>query len=229
MVESYFETINLFRSDINPPPDQWSDTFKNPSYSKDRHGEFGNKNANGFYFFVDSSIIANRIGRLAAEKNNSDGYYFTTCKLLKKVNIIDFSGCDDVYKMIQTLQDENINVLTDEYKVYLNPSLKRTFKEYFEDPFNQIKLLRTNSVNDSIDIFKSMEKLKIEHCGHCESAGLFGQNLTDFDNGLLFKNELLARKIDGYKFREDCCQEGLTYCFLSSNVLSSPETSFVRL
>ncbi len=48
----------------------------------------------------------------------------------------------------------------------------------------------------------------------------FGQLLTDFTNGIVFKDMLLSKGYDGYIFRES--HDSPTYCILDSDALSKP-------
>ena len=49
---------------------------------------------------------------------------------------------------------------------------------------------------------------------------LFGQLLTDFDNGIYFKEMLINQGFEGYAFMEEFASD--TYCLLCSDKISAP-------
>ncbi|MGM1057521.1 MAG: hypothetical protein ACQEWG_16665 [Bacteroidota bacterium] len=113
------------------------------------------------------------------------GYFLTKCQTSENIKIIDFSHCYDIYQMLRTLNVLNVNVLTNDFKTY----------EERRGPFsNSFSFLRVHcedleNETDSIIRLKILNKIKVFPEGNVGDVGLFGQRLTDFDNGINFKKK----------------------------------------
>lgn len=60
--------------------------------------------------------------------------------------------------------------------------------------------------------------------------GFFGQCLTDFENGIHFRNFLESVPLEGYMFNESNGTSGSnTICLLSDNYLSKPKASVITM
>lgn len=207
--------LTLYRNDSDPPPSNWSRNFKNPRYNFENVGD---KNRAGFFFLTDSIDLAED----KWWQDRTKGYYLTTC-YTGRIHILDFSLCTTIMDMMFLLHRNNFDFWN--LKTYEDPSNEyiQRFDEYRAD----FDLVMTNYIQNE----KSLKKIN----SMFGNVGIFGQKLTDVDNGTLFHNLLKQwdgigdSKIDGYRFRESDDLRGYTYCFFDSDKLSPPKTTSVSL
>lgn len=218
-----FENENFFRYDLKEPPRDWDDSFTSGEYI---HDQIGEKNKAGLFFFTNSEEIAKKLGRNAVQKNK-EGYFLTRCETVKRIKIIDFSCCDNIYQMLRVLMDLNIDVLNDDFRTceesngrYLKTfSFLREHLEAFEE-----------ETEDHSKRLKILQNIKLDPKSDPYDVRLFGQRLTDFDNGLHFKAAVLDSNpdIDGYRWKE-FPEEGWTYCLFEPKKLTPPTKEFLSI
>jgi hypothetical protein len=218
-------TPKLFRYDLDEPPSNWSTSFYN---NEGNYNDpiLGHKNKAGLFFFIDSIVTANELGKIASRRENKDKYFLTTLdEFVSPVKLIDFSNNDNIYFMLCNLVDNGIDVLTDKFKTYNKFQKENDFGE-FKSIFS---LAETAASEREINKWRGLlDQLKIG-TSSSEDVGLFGQRLTDFDNGLIFKSlvKSLHPDIDGYRWKEN--QSGFTYCLFESRTLPNKKSETVLL
>lgn len=192
----------LFRYDLDEPPSEWSSTF----FNKEKNYNdpiLGHKNKAGLFFFTDSSEIVKNLGKTASIINSKNKYFITTIQLETCPEIIDFSNCKDIYSMIYVLESLKIDVLIEDIKT--------------NDGIHNMKELRSNYEAKNKELLRIHTSKTIDY----RAIGPFGQMLTDYDNGFIFK-ELVKSKyphIAGYRWNEFDHNKGFTYCFFESETL----------
>lgn len=212
----------LFRYDLDEPPVDWSTNFF--SNEKNYYDPIlGHKNKAGLFFFADSKDLAKRLGCIAAKRENKDMYYLTQLDAFDAhVQLINFSKNDNIFFMLCTLIDMNIDVLSNKFQTYN----KLPKEQYFSDFKSIFELAEVEK--DYNNKRQLLDQLKIGTLS-VEDFGVFGQRLTDFDNGLAFKSlvKSLDSDIDGYVWKENT--EGLTYCFFDSDKLPTKNTMVINI
>jgi|GEM_PF-5525504 len=235
--------LTLYRADSICPPNELVSTHKNPNYNTNN---LGPKNKAGFFFFTDSIDI---IKDTWVDKSKHF-FYLTTCKVQKDIEFIDFSKCNHIHEMILLLKNFGVDILVDEFLTYeekVGQNHIITFKS-FEKIINDLK---KNEIDKTIKFLKNLgidindeispaykkyiTKLNNDHsaisntkisCTFPDKVGILGQRLTDFDNGLIFRDKIKKveldtnQVIDGYRFREDSDERGFTYCFFAPDKLT---------
>lgn len=210
----------LYRYDLEEPPIQWSTNFFSiePNYNDP---VLGHKNKAGLFFFIDSLNSAKELGCIAGRREKKEKYYLTELsKFSIPLKLIDFKDNDNIYHMLCNLTDMGINVLTDNFKTYkINEQSFSDYRLFFEHAE-----LETDSNNKR----RLIDQLRIGTLS-VEAIGIFGQRLTDFDNGLAFKSLIksLDPSIDGYRWREN--REGLTYCLFDSKKLPGKKCDIISI
>lgn len=212
----------LYRYDLDQPPTDWSTDFKNFEY---RDTKLGDKNKAGLFFFTDSLDIAKHLGNSAAIKESKAEYYLTTsAQIDNTLNLIDFSNCWNIYQMLCVLDDLKIRNLVNNFETFIS-----------DITFNQM-----NQLFDEIELEKDIIKKSNIITGQLKfsknfrdsfDVSLFGQRLTDFDNGIKFRKIIKDNysEIDGYKWREFEDNRGLTYCLFDSDKLPLKTTDKIIL
>ena len=197
----------LYRSDINEPPETWNKDFINPTYN---YNGFV-KNLAGNLFFFDNESAARKLGKTYAQ-----GYhYLTACNInIDDCRIIDFSECGSVYMMIRLLDELGIQVMTDDFKLYMEsaPPHEATFRE-FSIAYDKAKAGDTFSA------------VKVKFPGKtARDIDIFGQRLTDFNNGIIFKEliDKMENPIHGYRWTEQDAAGIYSYCIFSPSTVSEP-------
>ena len=209
----------LFRYDLDEPPLNWTTDFLNFEHNTVPHGH---KNKAGLFFFTDSELIATEMGQCQAKGNSRDHYYLTHAIPNASILIIDFSNCDNIYHMLCLLKDLDIDVLTNEFRTYEGENTYEELRSIFE-----IAELET----DKNEKYKHISKLKAHSESNYRDIGLFGQRLTDFDNGIKFC-EIIKEKhplVEGYRWMEYGDDRGFTYCLFSSEKLIRNSTGTIVL
>lgn len=192
---------------IDIPPDEWTTDFKNPEYN---HKTKGVKNQIGSFFFYENEETAKKVASCVASRLNCEKVTITSCHTLNDLNLFDLRCEGDTIKTLEKLYDAGINVLTDDYTKHNGEkfsNIKECYSHYCE-----VKNY------DPIIICLIVEKIKAFFRIGNHSA--LGQFLTDFDNGSIFKDELLKNGYDGYIFDEE--QSSSNICLFSSDNLSKP-------
>lgn len=214
MILSLPKGFQLFRSDINKPPEKWDQTHINPTYNY--KGFIKNKTGNLFFF--DNAESANTLG-----KTYDQSYHFLTscCVNIDQCKIIDFSQCCSVYMMFRVLDELGIDVLTDNFKLYSEclPPYLATFKEL-------ATAYKETKAGNSFSVYH------VKYPGKtAKDIGIIGQRLTDFDNGLAFKKiiDSFGQPLHGYRWCEQNAPACYSYCIFSSKIVSDPITEKVEV
>jgi hypothetical protein len=210
---------NLFRYDIIEPPENWDTNFRNPEYETE---EYGHKNKANLFFFTDSEDIAKDLGQGSANKRCLNEYFLTKSKTESCLTLIDFNNRQNIYQMLCLLNDLKINVLTIDFKTYEGDSTFLDLKSIFDNAEVETHLLKKASI---------VSQLKVHSKSNVTDISLFGQRLTDFDNGLKFKSIIndIYPKIDGYRWKEYNDDRGITYCLFDSKKLSQKWTEKIKV
>ncbi|WP_406843481.1 hypothetical protein [Flavobacterium soyae] len=204
------KNTDLFRYDLQVPPKGWKSDFLNDEYLFEG---IGHKNKAKLYFFTDSIQIAHSLGIEACRKNGKEYYYLTSLNTVNELQLIDFSKCATIYQMMDILHELNIDIFTDQLKTFENDNNFLQLRPIFDSILEEPDLRR------KVDL---ISKLTIDTRTDCYNTGLFGQRLTDFANGIIFK-EMVKRTCphaDGYIWKEFNDPRGLSCCLFDSEKLS---------
>ena len=197
------ENEHLYRYDISQPLDKWSDDFHSLEYTyPDKY-----KNQFGGYFFFRSEKHAQKIARKSLIKNNisQKGYWVTHAKVQKTLRLLNLLEYQTITAVFLEFFENNFDIFTEEFLV--NPGVKVSPKMMvFKDMLQQAYLsMKNKKSKDNLLISPDIELLKQQVESHYQSnlnIGYLGQVLTDFENGLLFKQLLLDNNFEGYVFNE---------------------------
>lgn len=207
----------LFRYCTSQPPELWSKDYKDPHYSSKRFPNWGNKNAIGaFFFFNNKNMAVNTARKVIIDNIKYNGgkgdYWITSTNLLKPILLLDLSSIGTCLELICALNDIGIDILTDDYVSKGIDKKYSLLKEYIENPVQ----------NEDIGInAKVQEILGVDNL--CIGGGC--QLLTDFSNGIHFKNVLTEKGYDGYIFNECPNLPNIhTICLFESEKLNIPVT-----
>lgn len=208
----------LYRYDLNQPPPDWTPTFFNFEYDTN---EYGHKNKANLFFFTDSINIAKDLGKNAAQKYSRAEYFLTSLRS-SRVKLIDFSSSYNIYQMLSLLQELNIDVLVKEFKTYEDDNDFSQLRSFFEAALIE---------PDDIKRLHLIQNLKVHSASDFTNISLFGQRLTDFDNGLKFKEKVkkIYPDVDGYIWREFQDKRGLTHCLFDAQKLIAKSTEKIEL
>ena len=205
-----FPGQKLYRYDILANlPEEWNSQFHNPEYEG---FEYGYKNTIGAVFVYDNEITAKQVLSEAVRKqrkkgNNIELATITTTEALDELSLLDLEkDINTCSQMLCTLYELGIDVATSDF-----------FNHYRRQSFEIIRHLL-------FDIYSGNENLRLEAEKQINDFFVFppylGQLLTDFENGLRFKDLLQSRNYDGYVFMEEYSSN--TYCVFDSNKLLPP-------
>lgn len=220
---------NLYRYDIECPPNEWSVVFKNKEYVYDEECEdLQIKNRIGAFFFFDNSVAAYQTSCLAAQKNGCDNIWLTETSIIREIQLLDFSHFENITSILLAFDELGFDVLTDKFHKFESLGACKNLSQ-LRPLVNQLRHLRDISQKSNKDICE-ISKLAGEigsffHGNH--RIDYFGQLLTDFTNGYCFKEMLLSKGYDGYIFRES--HDSPTYCILNSEALSNPIHQEIKL
>ena len=133
----------------------------------------------------------------------------TKCRINEEIKLLNLKDFDRSCMIISFLYKLGVNVISNNYfkydsdhnKVYFNMLLEESNKLYFGDH------------KDIINAGGEIDKFFFYSFYLC-------QLLTDFENGLYFKEELTRLGYEGYIFNES--KDGNTCCIFSSDKFDSP-------
>lgn len=214
----------LYRYDVSQPPSCFSVNHKNPEYYS---GTKGNKNMFGGFFFFCTEAQALNTGKMALSRYKDGRYdklWITTCKTTENTLLLDFTGYISITAILTDFMQSGIDVFTDSFHEYFTPQ-KKSFFNLREPVAHFCEIIQDDEWYKNNDKFvSSFVKLVETYFIDNSCPGVLGQCLTDFDNGLAFRNILMENNWEGYVFNEsDGRQETDTLCFLDCAKLSSPE------
>lgn len=197
-------------------PDVWCNNIHNSEYS---YKEYGNKNQIGAYFFYDNESTAKSVLETAIRKQESKGERvetatITSCEVREDIVLLDlFSGIERCCNMISVLRELNLNVVTNSFYNYQK-------KTYYTEIEHDLELLysgrcaeKRGAATRIDDFFYNLRRL-------------LGQSLTDFHNGVAFKEMLIRSHWEGYVFKEE--ESSNTYCLLDATKLTEPRHELIR-
>lgn len=191
-------------------PDVWCNSIHNLEYC---FGQLGPKNQIGANFFYEDGNTAKRVLKAAIKKQEEKGDIvekatLTTCTVHEDIVLLDlFSGIERCSHMISVLKELNLNVVNNFFYNYQ----RNTFYTEIE---HDLELLYSGNCTEKIGAAKRIDTF------FCNRPSLLGQSLTDFNNGVAFKEMLIRNHWEGYVFKEE--ESSNTYCLLDTTKLTNP-------
>lgn len=180
-VNTHMDEELLYRGDIRDK----GETFSEATDSKDYVSATGGmKNKAGFHWFTESKEYAKMYAtqQMSKSRGEIETPILTTVKT-KDLNILDLTKMDlsDEVRFLKSLYDKGIKDVL--YKQELLPSLGE---------------------NESITIADLNKRLgyKLSLPTHGKYLLEHGQNYSDGERGVLFKEWLIENGFDGYRFQE---------------------------
>lgn len=206
----------LYRYDLTEPPKDWSNDFHEYIYG----GIF--KNQIGAYFFFDKED--NCASTCKNETKFNGEYYLTKCETQKDVNLLDLCY-DEVRIMLEVLYHKGIDICLSSLFTYATGersplyNISNEYQRYME-----LVDMKDKNPKEISETFQLRDKITQYICKGNFNFKYFGQLLTDFENGSIFKDLLVRKGYEGYIFFEDKYRdcEVKTYCFFDNSVLTSP-------
>ena len=222
--------IDLFRYDVKEPPvGSWSANFKSPVYviEDDYFGlsTMRPKNEIGAYFFFDKERDAIDVGKntLAQKEsslridNPSSSLWITQTTTEEDIKLLDLTFCNDIVDLYVSLYKLDIDIFRDDfYKITAMDSeplshIKESVAYIAEHSSNPKSIKQLECECSIINIYDNID---VEH-----QLPFACQQLTDFGNGVIFKNILEEKGYEGYMFHES---DATTICLFQSQKLEAP-------
>ena len=202
MIIQIDEKLNLSRYDLNNPPNKWDSKSQSSKTEYANLKDKGPKNTEGFYFLYDRLETTKTVATIACIKNSTNHYQITKTATKCSIKILDFSNCKCLHDMLDMIDSLNINIYDSEMIIYSFENLK-------------VKSLQHHNRNTRI-LLGYPELLEV---------AWFGQLLTDYINGRIFKHLIATAniEIDGYRWCENNNPYCLTYCFFDCDKLENPK------
>lgn len=192
-------------------PDVWCNNIHNPEYNFDG---LGHKNQIGAYFFYKDKSTAKRVLKVAIKKQEEEKgkivekATLTTCTVREDIVLLDlFSGIERCSNMISVLRELNLDVVTNSF---CNYQKQACYTEIERD----LELLYSGNCTEKIGAAARIDDF------FYKSPPLLVQSLTDFNNGVAFKEMLIHNHWEGYVFKEE--ETSNTYCLLAATKLTDP-------
>lgn len=204
-------------------PNVWCNNIHNQEYHFD---ELGDKNQIGAYFFYDNEDTARRVLDVAIENQKAQSEIvetatITSCRVQEEIVLLDlYSGIDRCCNMISCLSDLNLNVVTDSFYNYQKKKSYTAIQGFLE----QLPIEQRPNKGDDCKIINAARSIDVFFDN---SNSLLGQSLTDFENGVAFKELLINNDWEGYVFKEE--DSSNTYCLLDATKLSDPIHTLISL
>lgn len=216
----------LYRYDLEKPPIDWDPSYKNLEYRDiNIDGHSKNEGSLNFFFTDEQSTIltANQaLKKFPAYK----GFYLTKTQLVKDLRLLDITGCKSALLMFQKLIVSQIDVFNEKYLLY--DGVKSNFS-ILRDPVYYNLALNCNPIDREVEKIEENSKYIRESIEKYEQFGyypftLLGQLLTDYSNGVHFKQALQNKGFEGYSFDETIGAH--TVCLFDTEVLTPPKAIF---
>lgn len=215
----------LYRYDTIEPPTDWSKAYKSPFFQYD----IGYKNAIGAFFLYDDRRETIRIWEIKVKEQNIQNpqLWITGACLTQDSIMLDLTSIVDVVNLYTTLYEMGIDIFRDNF--YQNNENKPN------ESMSKIRKDVEFICKHRDKACEFMEKLKIckgniwnfaHGYDDAEKLRYALQQLTDFDNGFIFKKILISQGYDGYIFKETYTD---TYCFFECTKLSMPEREKINI
>jgi hypothetical protein len=109
------------------------------------------------------------------------------------------------------------------------------FEDIFENEQIRKEMIPLNLMEEwqyHSNIRQLLDKISFDKSKGMEwNAKVFGQRLTDFNNGIIFKEKVPKKypDADGYMWKEDIVNGGITYCLFDYSKLEKPDTQKIYL
>lgn len=212
-------SFKFYRYDLVCPPIKWSQEFKNPEYVYEGEWEaLKIKNQIGAFFFFDNKSTAYITGCKAA-KNRTNQIWLTCTSIIKKTSLLDISHFTNISSILLAFDELGIDVLNDRFFKFNAFSACKSFKE-LRILIDKLRVINNMGKKDN-KMAEEERDLVYEigaFFGNNDRIDYFGQLLTDFNNGIEFKNLLIGKGYNGYIFKESYTSP--TYCVFDYSVLS---------
>lgn len=214
--------VHLHRYDVECPPEDWNADFKNQEYVySDECEDLRIKNRIGAYFFFENRATAYCTGTIAAKKLNRNRIWLTETSITNEIQLLDFSHFEHISALLLAFDEIGFDVLTDKFHKFNSIGACKSFADLrpLVEHLKQLDVKPDKTDKDHYEIINIANEI-----GHFFSGNhridYLGQLLSDFTNGIEFKEMLLSKGYDGYIFRES--HDSPTYCILNSDALSKP-------
>lgn len=191
-------------------PSEWSIGYSSPEYFSPKYGR---KNAIGAFFFFDDRQVAKQTLAQAIYNQSEKGNNYTCgtithCEINNEIRLLDLStGLCKCSNIISVLCDLGIDVVSDKFYNYQKDLPHSCLQDVIGELFSEDKLTAMKAANEINQFFLNCPPL-------------LGQSLTDFSNGLEFKNILNNIGFEGYAFWENLICD--TYCLFNSEKIGNP-------
>ena len=221
--------VPLYRYDLEEPPVEWSVEHYNPEYV------YCNRKKNMFYgnFFFNSEYMARKTAQVAItrSKNFYEGAWITDCKLTTHLHLLDFTTYNFITEVLYDFYVSKIDVLNEEFTCdgcenSMSLINLRNIVELYCRTFSNLTAFQNDYFNSiSKRCIKELENNYIDN----SYVGFFLQRLSDFNNGISFKQLLQDNNYDGFIFNESNHLPGTdTICIFSPQYLTLPQKKFIH-
>ena len=218
----------LYRYDFGCVPENWSTYYKSKIYVYEEGKE---KNKIGAFFFFDNEDdMLNTCKQVIEQKKNlikhdldNGNVYGTKTYIKENIRLLDLTIYNDVCELILDLY-KKFPLLFEKDIIFKNPYTEYGVEAflYKENLNNKEDEWRLSSLRDCLEGNNNLRvnvNKKLFYGNHETDFAYVCQQLTDFDNGCVFKEVLEANKFEGYMF----CENGtITYCLFDSGKMELP-------
>jgi len=197
-------------------PSAWCNNIHNSEYFSNEHGY---KNQIGAYFFYNNEDTAKRVLEAEIKKQEDKGIIvgkvtITSCEVREDIVLLDLhSGITRCCNMISVLRKLNLNVVTNSFYNYQRGSDYTMIENDLELIYSDDPVEKLNAGTRIDNFFYNL-------------PSLLGQSLTDFQNGVVFKEMLIHNNWEGYVFKDE--ESSNTYCLLNATKLTEPNHEVLR-
>lgn len=222
LVNTYKRAVHLHRYDVECPPEDWNTDFKNQEYIySEECVDLRIKNRIGAFFFFDNKGTAYCTGTIAAKKLNLKRIWLTETSIAKEIQLLDFSHFENISSLLLVFEEIGFDVLTDRFHKFNPIGACKSFVEIrpLVEHIRQLDAKPDKTDRDHSEILNIANEIGQFFYGN-HRIDYLGQLLSDFTNGIVFKEMLLSKGYNGYIFRES--HDSPTYCILNSDALSKP-------
>ena len=208
----------LYRYDIcTDLPNIWDTNYHNIEYAESK---FGSKNSIGAIFLYDKIISAEQVLAGAINNQREKGrtiryVTITSTTVNNEIVLLNLEqGINRCSQIISVLYNCGIDVAT---KDFINYHTGETFDLILSD----VKDLYSPDICVKLNAANNIDKF------FCNYPPYLGQLLSDYKNGVSFKQQLQNKGYEGYTFMEIFSSN--TYCIFSQDKLSHPSHTTVDI
>lgn len=233
MITSYCIPHDLYRYDLEEPQNKWSSDYHNIEYVyEDASKELKFKNQIGAFFFYDDKSQARLTGEVGARRLKRNELWLTKTSLISDTPLLDlrmhYSNLGfpiphtTPLQVICRLEEIGIKILNDSFHKYMNVYGEKIPFSDIRSKYEEIIILDNK---DNTSLKEDLEKLKLagDVNGFFNNRiGYLGQLLSDFSNGIHFKEMLISKGFKGYIFEEETFLHKPTFCVFDSGNLEQP-------